>query len=112
MASDKDSRIGKVGSTSRTKEVEETESIKGVDTVKDVARVDQVKAVQGASNIDQVGRVMTQAERAHIMKIVDEEAEMFFQNSQIPANKRKMIKDAVSMAVDAGLLLKEDEDEE
>lgn len=110
MSNDKDSRIGKVGSTSRTKAVKETEAVAGVGAVKEVGKVDAVKAILGASRIDSVGRVVTKAEHAQIMKLISEEAETFFQESQIPASKRKVIKDAVVMAVDAGLILNDEEE--
>jgi hypothetical protein len=44
------------------------------------------------------------------MKLISDEAESFFQESQIPVSKRKVIKDAVVMAVDAGLILNEQEE--
>jgi superfamily II DNA/RNA helicase len=110
MSDDKDSRVGRIGATSRAKAVQETEAITGVDSVKEIGKVDAVKAILGASNVDAVGRVVTRAERAEIMKMIVEEADNFFEESQIPKSRRKVIKDAVMMAIDAGLVVEEDEE--
>ena len=102
-----DKKIGRVDVTKQTADIEKT------------GAVDQVSSVKGASSIGSVGRAggiskrggtrtMTLAEREQLFSIINEEADKLFSDGSPLAGQKNMLKKAVEMAVDSGLV---DDDE-
>lgn len=105
---DKDSKIGKVDSASRTRSVKETEALGGVEKTK---KIDKVKGVQQAASVSSVGQVVSKAEHAQLMRMVEEEADSMF-GSSMSEDKKRLLKTAVKMALDSGLIIAEEEEED
>ena len=105
-------KVGRIGSTSRTKAVEGTEGVSDVDQVgriKATHAVGAVKGVGAAGGATSGGRVVTHAERARLLQIVDDEAKKMFSGSP---KKRDLIVQAVTQAIDSGLIVEEPEEQE
>jgi hypothetical protein len=99
----KNSSIDSISSTKASKEIASTENVEGVGQVKattSIAGVSGVGSVQGV----RLTRIMSLEERESYLKMVEEEADKLFEKSIIPQSKRKAIKSAVKMAIDAGLI--------
>jgi hypothetical protein len=105
---DKDSKIGKVDSASRSRAVKETEALGGVEQTK---RVEKVKGVQQTASVSKVGQVVSKAEHAQLMRMVEEEADSMF-GSSMSEDRKRLLKSAVKMALDSGLIIAEEEDED
>lgn len=103
-----DKKIGKVSGSSGPKDVERTESIKGI---KEVAPTTGVGRVTGAGPIgkNRPTRIMTLAEREELLRMIDQEADKMFDGSGISPAKKKVIAEAVKMAIDSGLVAEEGE---
>lgn len=97
-----DKKITGVTSTKGTKTVEGTEQVGAVTGVKATTGIG---ATQGVGGIQKRGatRTMSLAEREHLFNMVDEEAKKLFGNTVSP-EKRKLVEDAVKMAIDSGLV--------
>lgn len=100
---DEKKKIGGVDATERAREVAQTEAVKGVQGIKPTA---QVGGISGVTRLGKRGptRIMSSAERDQLFKMIEEEADKLFGDSE----KAKEVKEAVKMAVDVGLV---DEDE-
>ena len=94
----------------QTAEVHSTEAVGGV---KAVAPTSSVGGIHATSAIGKrrPTRAMTLEEREALLKTIDEEAEKMFSSGVLPAGKKEVITRAVRMAVDAGLLSKDEEDD-
>ncbi len=101
------------------KKVGSVESSKTTETIEEAKGVGQVGAIQKTGAISGVGKVgedskrrptrtMTLAEREMLFEMVNEEAKKLFGDSKVPPEQRKIIEDAVKMAIDSGLV---DEDQ-
>ena len=105
----KGSRISGVSSTGRSREVERTESIG------DVEKVAPTTGVKGVGKAGSVGkrrstRTMTYAEREELFNMIDQEADKLFKGGALSEERKKVVKEAVKMAVDAGIIDEEDEE--
>lgn len=92
------------------------------DKLKESSQVDSVNevtgplVVSGPNKITGVGsgkrrptRELTTAEREELFRIINEEAEKLFAGAKIPDKDKEVVKEAVKMAVDSGLLDGEEE---
>lgn len=96
-----DKKIGSVQST------DETTRVKGADTVGSVDKVKGATAVGGVGSVGAVGKrkatkVMSLAEREQLFNMINEEADKLFKD--MPEERRKVVSDAVKMAVDSGIV--------
>lgn len=78
-----------------------------VDSVKSVSKT---SGVSGATAIGSAGGKISPAQREAIFGIVHEEADKLFKSGAIAPEKRKLVEDAVKMAIESGIL-EETEDE-
>jgi hypothetical protein len=112
--SDKTGKIGgkKIGGVKQTTQ---SDSVDGAESVDDVGSVKKAGGVGGVSGTSRAGnrgtRTMTMADREKLFSMVSDEAEKLFKKGQIPAEQREVIEEAVKMAIDAGLLEEEEEQE-
>jgi len=109
MTKNDDKKIGGVKGTKVTTAVEGTDLIGGVAGVKATTGIGGVK---GAGGIDKrrPTRTMTLAEREQLFQMINEEAEKLFGNSPMSATERNVVKNAVRMALDTGIIPDEDGD--
>lgn len=106
---DGDSKIGKIRGTKGARGIERTHE------VGDVKEVKSASAVSGVSRARSIGaarvtRNMSLAERDELLRLINEEAEKMFAEGSISPQQRKVVTEAVKMAVDVGLI-EEDEEE-
>lgn len=102
-----DKKIGGVQSTTETKSIGATTGVEGVGGVKSISGIGGV----GASS--KIGRrrttkILSAADREHLFKMINEEAEKLFGASGMSSSERNVLADAVKMSIDAGIV----EDEE
>jgi len=100
-------KITSIDATKGTREVEGTESVTGVSGIKPTA------PVSGVRGTAPVGRrrpttLMSMAERSKLFEMIQEEADKLVKDGVLPANDRKIVSDAVKMAVDSGIGEEED----
>jgi len=98
-----DKKIGGVQSTTTTTGVEGTEVVGGVAGVKATSGVGSVDGA-GTVNRRRPTRTMTLAEREQLFQMINEEAEKLFGEGEMSPAQRNVVKNAVRMAVDAGLV--------
>jgi hypothetical protein len=103
-----DKKIGGVHGTTETSAVEGTDVVGSVGGVKAATGVGGVSG-PGAVSKRRSTRTMTLAEREQLFQMINEEAEKLFGDSQMSPTQRNVVKNAVRMAVDAGII--EDEPE-
>ncbi|RMG44398.1 MAG: hypothetical protein D6719_01910 [Candidatus Dadabacteria bacterium] len=108
MAKD-DKTVGGVTSTKGTRGVKGTEAVSEVERVKKTEEVGRVGKV-GAAGKRRPTRTMSSAEREELFRIINEEADKMFADSPIPPEEREAVKNAVKMAVDAGLIPEDESD--
>lgn len=107
MAKDDDKKIGGVKGTKVTTAVEGTELVGSVTGVKATTGVGGVSGA-GAVEKRRPTRTMTLAEREELFQMIDEEADKLFGDAGMTSAKRELVKTAVRMAVDAGILPEDD----
>ncbi len=88
--------IGKVGATTGVKK---TTGVERVDGVTKTTGVSRVGAVSGKDS-----RVFSVSDRDRLFQYVDQEADDLFQKMNLSDDQRKIIRDAVKMAIDSGLI--------
>ena len=93
-----DKRVGEISGATQAKGVQSTENISGVEGVKPTGEVGAIQGVSGSGK-RRPTRTMTLAEREELFRIIGEEADKV-----LPPKQRELVKNAVKMAVDAGLL--------
>lgn len=94
-------KIGSVQSTVETGKVQGADTVTGVEKVGKTAPVGGIGAV-GAVSARKATRVMSAAEREQIFEMINEEANKLF--AGMPEEKKKIVADAVKMAVDSGII--------
>jgi hypothetical protein len=102
-----DKKIGGIHSATETTAVEGTDIVGGVGGVKATSGVGGVGGI-GAVNKRRSTRTMTLAEREQLFQMINEEADKLFGEGGMSPAQQSVVKNAVRMAVDAGLV---DEDE-
>jgi len=105
-----DKKIGGVHGATETSAVEGTEVVGNVSGVKATTGVGGVGSA-GAINKRRATRTMTLAEREQLFQMINEEAEKLFGEGGMSPAQKNVVKNAVRMAVDAGIVA-EDEDSE
>lgn len=111
MADDKkigDKKIGRVDLTKESSDVEKAGAVGGVTSIKGATGVGAVGKTGGISKRKGT-RVMTLAEREQLFEMINEEADKLFADGSPLAAQKDMLKQAVKMAVDSGLIDEEEE---
>jgi hypothetical protein len=98
-----DKKVGTVQGTKQSSGVDGPDSIQNVSGIKATSSVGSIKGI-GAGGKRKTTLVISPEEREKIFKMIDEEADKMFGSSATPADKREMVKNAVKMAVDTGLV--------
>lgn len=99
----KDGKIGAVSRAGGSENVQSPDAVHSVGEVKATSGVGAVKSA-GLSGKRRSTRIMSAAEREQLFKLINEEADKLFEKSGISEEKRSVLKNAVKMAVDSGLL--------
>ncbi len=102
-----DGKIGPVKGAGGTSTVQGPDSVGVVGGVKPTASVGAVKGA-GAVGKRRATRIMSTAERENLMRLISEEADKMFEGSNISPEKKEVLKSAVKMAVDAGIVTEAD----
>lgn len=97
------SKIGGIKSTKRMSEIDSTQSVSEIDEVKKTSSVKAVGKVKN-STLNHTRRTLNIEEREKIFKLIEEEADRLFPENSMSNDKKQAIKDAVKMAIDAGIL--------
>ena len=92
-----------------TDAVEPTKSV-GSSKVGDVNQVEGTQAKQETKKSRKTTRPITAAEREHLLKLINEEADRIFGANGLPESERGTVEGAVSMAIDATLIEEDEED--
>jgi 3-oxoacyl-(acyl-carrier-protein) synthase len=101
---DSKKKIGKVDNSKTVKRVDTTEA---VEKTSGVGGVQSVTRVEKAGSITSAGRIVSEKERQRLLRMVEEEAEDLLNDSGLSKKKKDIIKDAVAIAIDSGLIVKE-----
>lgn len=99
-----DKKIEGVKSTREAEKVSGAETVGGVTKVKGAEGVAGVGGVAGVSK-RRATKVMSAAERMQIFSMINEEAEKLF--GDLPEDKKKVVTDAVKMAISTGIIEEE-----
>ena len=108
--------VKKISGSTPTRPTEGTGGVKStgaVETAK-VGGVTQVSGVNAKTGVDRARRAtrpMTAEERAHLMALVDEEADKLFGEQGITDSRRAVVTNSVKITLSAGLLSDEEDDE-
>lgn len=102
-----DGKIGAIKGTGSTGNVEGADSVGIVGGVKPTSSVGAVKGA-GAVGKRRATRIMSTAERENLMRLISEEADKMFEGSSLSPEKKEVLKSAVKMAVDAGIVTEGD----
>jgi hypothetical protein len=101
-----DGKIGAVKGTGSTTNVQGADSVGSVSGIKPTSAVGGVKGA-GAIGKRRATRIMSPAEREAIFRMISEEADKLFEGSPMSEEKKEVLKSAVKMAVDAGIVTDE-----
>lgn len=94
----------KAGKTNSTTPVQSTKTVSSA-KVGTVGGVKSAEGAKGTQSLDGVGRDLTPEMREEIFQLIDEVADSMFNKSKgFSEKKKKTLKDAVKMAIDAGIL--------
>ncbi|MBN8548283.1 MAG: hypothetical protein J0M12_03085 [Deltaproteobacteria bacterium] len=102
-----DGKIGAIKGTGSTSNVQGADSVGVVGGVKATSSVGAVKG-PGAIGKRRATRIMSTAERENLMRLINEEAEKLFEDSAMSPERKEVLKSAVKMAVDAGIVTEDD----
>jgi hypothetical protein len=100
-----DKKVSGVRSTKEASQIESTGAVSGVSEVKATAGVSGVGGVGAISGKRRATRVMSREEREQLFNMIREEADRLVEEGAIPASQRQVVKEAVLMAVDSGIIL-------
>lgn len=106
-----DGKIGAVKGTGSTTNVQGPDSVGVVGGIKPTSSVGAVKGT-GAVGKRRATRIMSPAERENLMRLISEEADKMFEGSAMSPEKKEVLKSAVKMAVDAGIVTDDSKDSE
>ena len=102
-----DGKIGAIKGTGSTGNVQGADSVGVVGGIKPTSSVGAVKGAGGVGK-RRATRIMSGAERENLMRLINEEAEKLFEGSDMSPEKKEVLKSAVKMAVDAGIVTEDD----
>lgn len=91
---------------------QKTTSISKVDGIEEITKVQKTDAVQrsgGVSKASDGAQRLRYQDREKLFGMVEEEALNLFRNSKLPEEQKRLIREAVKMAIDSALI--EDEDD-
>lgn len=94
---------------------QKTTSISKVDGVEEVAKVQKTGAVQrsgAVSKTNDSSQRLRYQDREKLFGMVEEEALNLFRNSKLPEEQKRLIREAVKMAIDSALIEEEDDTKE
>ncbi|HMO02859.1 MAG TPA: hypothetical protein PKD37_07425 [Oligoflexia bacterium] len=112
MSKDDDkNRISEIGKTKETAPVKRTEAISEVEAIKPTSGIEGISPTGDNSSARRKIK-LSESDREEVFKLVDEESEALFKKESIPERKKAVIKKAVKMAIDSGLISKTDLDDE
>ncbi len=98
-----DKKVGAVQATRPGSEIERTEGVGSVGSIQPTSGIMGTRGVGGVAK-RRPTRVMTNEDREQLLKMVTEEAERLFgKNTNIPAERREIIEEAVKMTIEASL---------
>jgi hypothetical protein len=98
-----DKKVGKVSITTQASEIERTGAVDEVTAIKSATAVGAVGKSGGVGKRSGT-RSMTLAERQQLFSMINEEADKIFAEGTPLAKQKDMLKQAVKMAVDAGIV--------
>lgn len=78
-----------------------------------VGGVDQVKGTEKRDSAKKIGRntrILTPEQKEQLFALIEEEAEKMFGDDGLPEAKKKTVKGAVKMAIEAGMMTEEEEE--
>jgi hypothetical protein len=103
-----DKRIGGVTSATKAAGIER---LKEVDRVSGVQRTEAVSGVRRAGGIarSRLTAAMSAAEREALFRMIQEETDKIYEEGGLPEKQKEIVKQAVKMAVEAGLIGEEEE---
>lgn len=104
----KSSKIDRISPSKGTKRVDPTEAIRSVDAIRPTAGVHSVARVGGVRTAHRSERALTRTERDKLLGMIREEADKLFAGGMLPKAQREIVKRAVTMAVDAGIIVQEE----
>lgn len=107
----KPTKIDRISPSKGTRRVDPTEAIRSVDAVRPTARVSGVAQVGGVRTAPRSERALTRTERDKLLGMIREEADRLFAGGSLPKAQREIVKRAVTMAVDAGIIVEEEGEE-
>ncbi len=107
-----DDKIEGIGSASKSAGVIGPASIGEVDSIAPSASVTGITRTDSIIRKRQTTRIMSLEEREGLFKMIREETDLMFGKSAVPEAHRKVVQNAVQMAIDAGLVKEEGGEEE
>ena len=105
-----DKKVDKVDPTNTGSRIEDTEAVSGISSIEGPSVIEGTGRVGRIMGRRRPTRTMTMEEREQLFRIINEEADKMFQSGGIPSEHREIVKDAVKMAVDSGLLTADEDD--
>jgi hypothetical protein len=109
----KDKSIIGVTRTSQTKHVERTGTVEALDSVKAINSVEATSKTNRTNKLDatqQNTQSFSQAERLELLNLIQQEADKMEKDGSLPQSTSKIAREAVLMAVDAAIILKDPEE--
>jgi hypothetical protein len=103
-----DKKVGVVQSTRQTTNVEGAGAVSNVGNVKATSAVGGIKRSSGITK-ERLTRSMSAAEREELFRMINEEADKMFGSEGVPEARRQVVETAVKMAIDAGIVVDEEE---
>lgn len=100
-------KVSNVSSTKEAASVDRTSALSGVGEVAPTAGVGGVRGVGAVAGKRRATRVMSKEERDHLFKLIREEADRLVEEGALPESQREVVKGAVLMAVESGILVDE-----
>ena len=108
----KTDKIDSISPTKGTRRVEPTKGVQSVGAVRPTSGVQGGSRVGGVRSAERTERALSGAERERLLGMIQEEADKLFPIGALPSAQREVVKRAVMMAIDAGIIVKEKEAEE
>ncbi len=94
---------------------QKTSSVSKVDGVEEVQKVEKAGAVTRSAGVAKTSggsQALRYQDREKLFGMVEEEALNLFRNSKLPEEQKRLIREAVKMAIDSALIEEDGETEE
>lgn len=102
-------KVSNVSSTKEAASVDRASALSGVSEVTATSGVSGVGGIGAVAGKRRATRVMSKEERDHLFRLIREEADRLVEEGALPESQREVVKGAVLMAVESGILVNEDE---